>query len=137
MEGAEDDIGTPCNLDPTPPDQAGQRGNGPKILRKPTLPSKEEQAAHSALHVPFASWCRFCVANRAKDLPHRKQHYEGEREVPLVQLDFSFPKMLPTEKAVPCLVVYYVQKSAGMAMQLQTKRGTDSDSEVFARNGPA
>ena len=42
LEGAEDAERTPWTMDPTPPRQAEEKGKKQKILRRPTLPSKEE-----------------------------------------------------------------------------------------------
>ena len=45
----------------------------PKTRRKPEEPTKDERRAHAATHLPFRSWCKHCVAARAKAWPHLKQ----------------------------------------------------------------
>ena len=97
-----------------------------KILRRPELPSKEEQEAHRALHLPFAAWCPHCVKSRAKDRSHPRQSRseegkEEEEERPIVEIDLSYLKMVPEERAVPCIVARHKQPFNGFAMQLTSK----------------
>ena len=36
----------------------------------PILPTLKEQQAHARTHMPFRSWCRFCVQARLSQNPH-------------------------------------------------------------------
>ena len=42
--------------------------NLPKKLR---MPSETEVEAHNKTHIPFRSWCKWCVSARGANLPHR------------------------------------------------------------------
>ena len=49
----------------------------PRKLQDPRLPSKKEVNDHSlAAHIPYRSWCTFCVMGKGKAAPHRKQGRE-------------------------------------------------------------
>eukprot|EP00973_Karenia_brevis_P087834 12183864-Karenia_brevis.AAC.1 len=42
-----------------------ETGNSPlKVLRRPEEPTREERRKHEIDHLPYASWCRSCVAGR-------------------------------------------------------------------------
>ena len=63
-------------------------------IRVPTglaTPSAEERALHEASgHVPYRSWCQWCIAARAADKPHlRGQHPETDQPVPRIEFDFA------------------------------------------------
>ena len=60
-----------------------------KPARDPCAPTKAERDAHEATHLPFRSWCPFCVAGRRDNPPHTKRP-EEERQVPEVMLDYAF-----------------------------------------------
>ena len=42
-----------------------------------------------ATHVPFRSWCPFCVAGKAVSDPHQKK-MEGPGSVPVISIDYAF-----------------------------------------------
>ena len=42
----------------------------PKGLPSPSLPSKAEVEHHNLTHLPYRSWCPFCVAARRKNNAH-------------------------------------------------------------------
>ena len=61
-------------------------------IRVPTGPatlSAEEGALHeSSGHVPYRSWCQWCIAARAADKPHlREQQLETDEAVPNIEFD--------------------------------------------------
>ena len=62
-----------------------------RIPTGPATPSAEEKALHEAsIHVPFRSWCQWCIAARAADKPHlRGQHPETDEAVPRIEFDFA------------------------------------------------
>ena len=61
----------------------------PLPLPSPKLPSQSEIDFHNLCHVPYRSWCPFCVAARRKNSAHRSQHGE-ERTIPLICSDYCF-----------------------------------------------
>ena len=40
-------------------------------MQSPVRPRAEEVAEHELSHLPYRSWCRFCVRGRCRALPHR------------------------------------------------------------------
>ena len=45
-------------------DEAGQRKDGPPIIKARVKPAKEEWERHQTTHTPFAPWCQHCLAAR-------------------------------------------------------------------------
>ena len=41
------------------------------LAKKLKMPSETEVEAHNKTHIPFRSWCKWCVAARGANLPHR------------------------------------------------------------------
>ena len=48
----------------------GTRGGGVPAMMAPNLPTPEERARHLVDHMPYAAWCRSCVAGKGKADPH-------------------------------------------------------------------
>ena len=68
----------------------GQVGaHGPRELPSPRTPSDSERRKHDLTHLPYASWCPFCVACRRANSHHRRSH-ESERTIPLLVGDYGF-----------------------------------------------
>ena len=57
----------------------------------PAPPSAEERALHEASgHVPYQSWCQWCIAARAAVKPHlREQQSDTDEAVPRIEFDFA------------------------------------------------
>ena len=53
-----------------------------------SAPIAQEVEDHMATHMPFRSWCPYCVASKAVSDPHRKK--DGLGTVPIVSLDYAF-----------------------------------------------
>ena len=62
-----------------------------RVPTGPATPSAEERALHEASgHVPYRSWCQWCIAARAADKPHlRGQQPETDEAVPRIEFDFA------------------------------------------------
>ena len=62
-----------------------------KVPTGPATPSAEERAPHEASrHVPYRSWCQWCIAARAADKPHlRGQQPDTDEAVPRIEFDFA------------------------------------------------
>ena len=61
----------------------------PKRRKQPLGPTEEERVNHEITHVVFRSWCRLCVASRAKEDPHERSDVR-EGAVPKVTMDWLF-----------------------------------------------
>ena len=61
----------------------------PRTLRHPKLPTKNEVEDHYKTHLPYRSWCRYCVEGKGKMAPHFKQEHR-EDGMPEVHFDYCF-----------------------------------------------
>ena len=61
----------------------------PRKLQDPKLPSKEDVHDHFlAAHMPYRSWCTFCVMGKGKSAPHQQQLRDDG--LPELHLDYCF-----------------------------------------------
>ncbi len=59
-----------------------------KMAKDPKLPSAEEVAAHRQMgHIPYRSWCKFCLMGRGRGCQHR--HAPGSM-IPRIGVDYFF-----------------------------------------------
>ena len=49
------------------------QGETPKIIPDTSAPAEQEIAEHMVTHIPFRSWCPFCVMGKAHIRPHQKK----------------------------------------------------------------
>ncbi|MDA8582760.1 hypothetical protein N9L68_00975 [bacterium] len=108
-----------------------EEGAKPRTCRKPKLPSKKEIEEHEATHLPFRSWCRFCVRGRGRNTPHRG--HEGVEEddfVPRIALDYHFISQAD-EAASSNPVLTMVDSSVGAVFaRAAGQKGVGRDGEV-------
>ena len=96
---------------------------GMKPQAQPRSPSDQERMLHEHTHLPFRSWCDFCVSCKSKmdaqrpvdDVP------EGRREGPSMQIDYCYGKIAPGDPAVTVLVGLDCQTKMLTAMPVETK----------------
>ena len=63
-------FGTPGPVAEATLDGDGEPAVRIKVPTSPATPSAEERALHEASgHVPYRSWCQWCIAARAADKP--------------------------------------------------------------------
>eukprot|EP00974_Lingulodinium_polyedra_P074823 7250346-Lingulodinium_polyedra.AAC.1 len=67
--------------------EEGEEGRRPICIKEEQAPSQEEVQEHMASHVPFRSWCPFCIKGKAKSSPHRRKKDEGS-DVPVISMDY-------------------------------------------------
>ena len=58
-----------------------------KKAANPRLPTPDEVEQHNRTHIPFRSWCKWCVAGRGRGAQHRKA---PESSVPIVGIDYFY-----------------------------------------------
>ena len=58
-----------------------------QFLKCPGEPSPQELEQHRASHLPYRSWCRWCVMGRARGLKHTVKPVGS---VPVIGLDYFF-----------------------------------------------
>ena len=67
----------------------GEEGVAAKIQKIHELPSEEEVEIHNATHIPYRSWCPYCVKGKAVAGKHVKQKGQ-ENEVSTVSMDYFY-----------------------------------------------
>ena len=86
-----------------------------KKAKNPKLPSADEVEEHNRTHIPYRSWCQWCVAGRGRGDQHRSS---PESSIPIVGVDYFYitSQGVLAEKDLP-----YENDGAGKA-QLQEER---------------
>ena len=70
------------------PEEEGRR---PQVLPAPQSVSMQEREVHELTHIPYRSWCRYCVRGRGRNTQHRRQGDEDRRKgTPRVSMDYFF-----------------------------------------------
>ena len=60
-----------------------------KALPAPRVPTQTEIDAHNVTHMPYRSWCKWCVMARRPNSHHRR-HPVSNRSCPLRVADYCF-----------------------------------------------
>ena len=58
-------------------------------MRQPVLPTQAMIDDHEVAHLPFRSWCPFCVRGRGQSQGHFKVD-KGDEQIPLISVDYGF-----------------------------------------------
>ena len=131
-----------------PPPAMEERGEAVQTrpLRRPGQPSKKQiREHHQASHLPFRSWCKFCVEGRGRHDHHRsgQEVDKFDKQIPCVSLDYCFMGDDRVDaKECPILVSFdnntgsvnaYAVKRKGVVMWLPKAIGLDL--EFMGYNG--
>ena len=73
-------------------------------LPEPRLPSAAEVAAHNCTHLPYRSWCPYCVAARRRNSPHFQSSPSQQRQIPLLVGDYCSIRDIEGEESKTILV---------------------------------
>ena len=85
---------------------------------RPKAPSREAQLRHNLTHLPYASWCPWCIMGRKANAPHFRSKNGSDRSLPLLVADYAFVrdkddavlckllvgKLYPSRKVLACVV---------------------------------
>ena len=116
-------------------DKEAQRARG---ILVPKGPSAAERTAHELTHLPYRTWCEFCVKGRAKESPHTKvtkdDKLKGD-DWPVVQADYAFMHNFgDKDNKVTMLTVVDTESGATVATACP-KKGHDPFVERVVRSG--
>ena len=67
-------------------------------------PAGREIEEHNRTHIPFRSWCKFCVSARAPNLPHRAWNPDRSAIKNEIAADCCFPRDVSGGPSQPVLV---------------------------------
>ena len=57
------------------------------VMKSPKDPSQQELEDHRTSHIPYRSWCRWCVLGRGRGL----KHTTGQNsDIPIIGVDYFF-----------------------------------------------
>ena len=64
-------------------------------LRRPITVSATARKEHNKTHIPYRSWCKFCVRARSRNKAHKKGKIDKDDElkVPRISMDYFFMSM--------------------------------------------
>ena len=82
IEIDNDEVPTECQ----PCFTESEEGRKAKSNSVQELPSQSEIDEHMLTHIPFRSWCRFCVMGKSVAGPHRRVDKSNEA-TPTVSID--------------------------------------------------
>ena len=108
------------------PSHPSAEGEGPaertdRVLAAPRTPSRAEREAHEVSHVPFRSWCRFCVMGRALERRHEARPADHADDRPKVFADYGYL----SGESTPLLVAKDRRTGLVFAMAVSRKGGGD------------
>ena len=75
----------------------------PVGLPSPSKPTAIEVALHWLTHLPYRSWCRWCVSAKRRNAPHHSLPTHS-REIPLLVADYCFLRDHRDEDLLTCFV---------------------------------
>ena len=97
----------------------------PKIRRAPNGPTRLEREDHEVTHLPFRSWCEFCVKGRGISTPHRVS--EEEKTHKKVAIDyFYFSRNEGLGEGKPHLVMKD-ERTGNVWMRVADQKGLNED----------
>jgi hypothetical protein len=88
----EEDVGEYTELSV---DGNGEEAEPVKHAADPGAPTASQVEEHRKTHIPFRSWCKWCVLGRGRGIQHRKA---GASDIPIIGVDYFF-----LTKGVPSL----------------------------------
>ena len=103
----------------------------PRIVPDPGSPTKEEYEKHQVDHLPYRSWCPWCVMGRGKADAHAGGQIVADKSMPVVAADFCYMCGEPDgdensdrTRRTPTLVTTCSRTGAITAMPLPSKETT-------------
>ena len=84
MAPTEEDIGSNVEVSV---DGGSEEVEPVKHAVDPGAPTPAQIEAHRLSHLPFRSWCKWCVLGRGRGIQHRKA---GASDIPILGLDYFF-----------------------------------------------
>ena len=110
-------------------DSEGERveeGERPRIMRGPHQPTREEFDEHMATHIPYRSWCPYCIKGKARASPHRQRREGIPDEVAVVAIDYMYMKSSEKEEGIGMPILVMRDRTTGwIAANVVPRKGKD------------
>ena len=71
-------------------EEIGEEARRATPMYVPKGPSDAERRAHENHHMPYRSWCEYCVKGKGKESPHLSRYEQADDGIPVVQIDYVF-----------------------------------------------
>ena len=88
-----------------------------KALPRPNEPTDQQRATHSLTHLPFRSWCEYCVKSKGRE-NHSKRQTDRQ---PVIQVDYCFVNTGPDVGQRTVLTAVDVQTGPATAVVVPNK----------------
>ena len=118
-----------------PVEEIGEEAKRATPLYVPTGPSDAERRAHEIHHMPYRSWCEYCVRGRGKESPHLSRYEQADDGVPVVQMDYAFLHDTGDKEAKVTFLTMVDNSSGSMVETAIQKKGHDKFVERFLLKG--
>ena len=96
----------------------------PRGMPSPSRPSPDEVAKHFLTHLPYRSWCKWCVAAKRANSAHVALPGHS-REVPLLVADYCYLRDSRDDDLLTCLVARLYPSRAVLAVPCDVKGPDD------------
>ena len=90
--------------------------------------------AHEIHHMPYRSWCEYCVRGRGKESPHLSRYEQGN-DSPVVQMDYAFLHDTGDKEGKVTFLTMVNNSSGQMVATAVQKKGRDKFVERFLLKG--
>ena len=88
-----------------------------KALPRPNEPTDQRRATHNLTHLPYRSWCEYCVKSKG-----RENHSKGQTDrQPVIQVDYCFVNTGPDVGQRTVLTAVDVQTGLATAVVVPNK----------------
>ena len=74
-------------------------------MAQPMVPTAAQIAAHNITHLPYRSWCPYCVAARRPNSHHSRSKSEDQKSSPLLVADYCFMRDNDDSEITTVLVI--------------------------------
>ena len=88
-----------------------------KALPRPNEPTDQQRATHNLTHLPYRSWCEYCVKSKGRE-NHSKRQTDRQ---PVIQVDYCFVNTGPDVGQRTVLTAVDVQTGLATAVVVPNK----------------
>ena len=117
-----------------PVEEIGEEARRATPMYVPRRPSDAQRRAHEIHHMPYRSWCEYCVRGRGKESPHLSRYEQADDGIPAVQMDYVFLHNTGDKDAKVTLLTM-VDNSSGQMVATAVQKGPDKFVERFLLKG--
>ena len=95
-----------------------------KPYADPKFPSAAEIEAHNCTHIPYRTWCKWCVMARRPNAPHKSKGHT-DRELPLLVGDYCFLRDAKDSSLIPVFIGRMFPSKAVVVVPCSSKGAID------------